>query len=310
VSGPQMKILSYTNVCPNISGLTYWASAFIPMNETSVGLHCMDIPDFVHVYSSIYILTWNDQTQTVKTAPGFASTKQGWLFTLPSPSASSPPISSPTRFWFDDNSINAVNVRISNVNILDWKITDLILTPGLIFGASFMSPASNYAIVNQGYPPNLYTRKVDLWSGKVLANIPNYGNFAYAFSGADPSRAILLTLEENKHLYANVSVCDFDNLVQSPPLVLQFTDWAIYGGDFGWNTAAFVSDLAYFIMQIDNGPRILYQIRLPSSLNSAPILVDTLSYSFEYTHNLLATDDWLFTDTDQSVISRVSVSAN
>jgi len=97
------------------------------------------------------------------------------------------------------------------------------------------------------------------------------------------------------------------------PLKITFPKWTIYGGENGWAGAAFnpAGDLMYLQMEVDQGPIILYQIAIPENPHflTRPLrIISQVTYEYEYSHNLIASNQWLYTDTNDATISRWKLS--
>jgi len=231
---------------------------------------------------------------------------------MPSPSYSSP-LLDPTVIWFWDNSFNAVNVRLSAVDINTMTISkEHVFQPGLIFGASMLSPPDpedpqGYVVLAQEYGATVLTKySLSTWD-KI--DSMSFNKNTFALSGINHTAAYL-QVGDDYPSHTIYSQCDFSMWVCGLPLNITYSTYAAYPGNSGWPASGFSGSLAYFVLQIqqpnDDYISIIHQVQLGDVMNS-PKLVDTVRYDYEYSHNLLVTPDWVYTDTDVSVISRVRI---
>jgi len=314
VSGDVMTIIATEEYyCPVLEGNSYQANEFLTLSNTTVALHCQYIsPGFIP-WSSVYILTWDSQKQSLTVSPNYGLFKPGWSFIMPSPTYSSS--LDPNHVWFWDNSISAVTVRVSAVDINMMDISsEHIFQPGLIYGSSLLSPPNQggdtqgYVVLAQEYVDMTVLTKYSLNSWEKMGALP-FNEYTFAVSGTDKA-GYIQTGGQNPS-YLTYAQCDYSMWICGPPLNLTFPMYVSYPGDSGWPASAFYGSFAYFVVQIPKENSIdyisvLHQVQLVD-VHTAPKLLDAVKYHYEYSHNLLATESWVYTDTDGTVISRIRI---
>jgi len=314
VSGDVMTIIATEEYyCPVLEGNSYQANEFLTLSNTTVALHCQYIsPGFIP-WSSVYILTWDSQKQSLTVSPNYGLFKPGWSFIMPSPTYSSS--LDPNHVWFWDNSISAVTVRVSAVDINMMDISsEHIFQPGLIYGSSLLSPPNQggdtqgYVVLAQEYVDMTVLTKYSLNSWEKMGALP-FNEYTFAVSGTDKA-GYIQTGGQNPS-YLTYAQCDYSMWICGPPLNLTFPMYVSYPGDSGWPASAFYGSFAYFVVQIPKENSIdyisvLHQVQLVD-VHTAPKLLDAVKYDYEYSHNLLATESWVYTDTDGTVISRIRI---
>jgi len=131
-----------------------------------------------------------------------------------------------------------------------------------------------------------------------------------AFALAGMNTAAYLQVGETLPSVSVFSQCDFTQWVCSPVLNITYSSYAAYPGNSGWPASGFAGGMGYVVLQIqqpnDDYVSVVHQVKL-GGMSEAPVLVDTVKYDYEYSHNLLATEDWVYTDTDDAVIARVGI---
>jgi len=309
--GDQMAIISvYQNFCPDLEGNSYQASEFVALNNTAVALHCQFIAPGYIPWSAVYVLSWDSQSKSIITSPQYGLFKPGWLFIMPTPTYSSASFD-PTHVWFWDNSINAVSVRISAVDINTMTISkEHVFEPGLNFGSSFLDPRAHqgdtgYVVIAQNYLGTIVLTKYSLETWEKMAMMTLDISYSFALSGIDTA-AYLQTATS----FGIYSQCDYTSWICSPLLNITFSTYVAYPGNSGWPASGFSGSYGYFVLQVsdenDNYTSYLYQVLL-GGVETPPKVVGTIIFPYTYSHNLLATPNYIYIDTDESVISRVGI---
>jgi len=170
--------------------------------------------------------------------------------------------------------------------------------PGFGFGTSVLLNRTT-AIIGQGYPSLLSYR--DVTHHKNIGNLTGPPDFGFALCGRTPESTVIMINDGVKHEWATIQ--RLQDLKGGPALNLTFRTWTIYPGEFGSNNAGFSPDdkTLYILFQVDPHPRKLFVVDITTS---PPRLLEKEDISFEYTHNVVVTEKWLYIDTDANVLSR------
>lgn len=325
-SSAPMTILSKEGgFCPNIALISYSPQAFMPINSTSLALHCTANSGS----SAVYVFSIDPTTYSLVLI-NKAVFLQGWEFALPSPVLpSSALLDSPTTLWFVINSFFALTVRMGGVSVDTLELVyNNTFTPGLDSGSSFALPplpsnrASSLnlgtAVLNQVYSETVVDRlsSYALPSSALLHSLPNvtYGVNSFAASSTiedGSGTGIFITTEgdiERQPTVVNISQCAWRSFECSPAESLVFPRSASYSGySNGPIASIWDNKYAYVPFFVEVGLQI--DQLLLAGLTSPPRLLGDTFVLYEYSHRILANNDFLFCDTNAATISRASVNA-
>ena len=293
---------------------------FMPINQTHFYIECMYLDASLIPHNLVEIGYWNGENVTVNTNNN-GTLYPGSIFPIITPPKSS-------TFWFyGENNLAPSAIGLNSAN--NWQnVTSLLQLPkGYSYEyeqAGFVSADTSYLVCSSGVAGANGTApiwKFQLPSGALLHEITNPGGPvslpSFTFPDYQSGNSMILVVENVNFQTATAyfTPMNFDTMEQlGTTLQVPFPHYTIYGGTAPWNAAAFANGKFYVVMTTDYGtfPDVIYEIileiQMPSSPTDSATLLDQENYLYEYSHNLIATSDWLYTDTGPATISRWDIS--
>jgi hypothetical protein len=282
------------------------------MNDTHFYIECEYIGAGLITHNLVTLAYW-DGSQ-VQILPGSGILNPGSPFPIIIPPNSE-------YFWYygAEDAIPSV----LGLNTVSWTNLSSLLDIPSHYGyeaqqGGFVSWNNSYLICSSGVPgPDLTAPmwKVSLFDGSVMGQLTNPAGPAnspsFCFTDYEGGRSVSLVVDTQTHLSSYVVEIDFDTMqVLSAPLEITYPYWTIYGGTPPWNAGSVNGDYFYVRMTIDKQSlphptsEVIQQIKLPDTPGDQPELIDTITFYYEYCHNLIADNNWVYVDTDPATISR------
>lgn len=290
----------------------YYFSTFQKINDTHFYIECEYIGAGLITHNLVCIAYWTGQQ--VQILPGSGTLNPGSPFPIVIPPNS-------PYFWYFGAEDQIPSVL--GLDTFTWTNLSMILDIPGHYGyeaqqAGFVSLNNSYLICSSGVPGIDRTApmwKVSLNDGSVIAKMTNpvgpVNSPSFCFTDYNGGKSVSLIVDTQTHLSSYVVQIDFDTMqVIGVPLEISYPYWTIYGGTPPWNAASVDDNYFYVRMSIDKQTfphptsEVIQQIKLPDTATDSLVLVDTVTFYYEYSHNLIANNNWLYIDTDAATISR------
>lgn len=158
---------------------------------------------------------------------------------------------------------------------------------------------------------------------------PTSTSDSFSISSATNSNSVQLTMSQD-HTISYLEKWDFTNVVKGGNLKVSWPSYTTYDGQDGAIGASFSGNFLFLRMFVsatpqpkatqqittqhsrrskpkrtgDSGTMTIYQISLGENLSDSPKIEDSVKFSYQYVHDCVTSDSYLYSDTAPNTISR------